>query len=96
MTDLANTALLAAAVVTVLLGLVVLYRVVVGPTTQDRVVAVNVIGTTIVMVLALLSAGLDRPEYLDIAIVYALLNFVLSLVVGRATYDAEGVSWRWS
>ncbi len=96
MTDLANTALLAAAVVTVLLGLVVLYRVVVGPTTQDRVVAVNVVGTTIVMVLALLSAGLDRPEYLDIAIVYALLNFVLSLVVGRATYDAEGVSWRWS
>ncbi|SNR63529.1 cation:proton antiporter [Halorubrum vacuolatum] len=96
MTDLANTALLAAAAITVLLGLVVLYRVVVGPTTQDRVIAINVVGTTIVMVLALLSAGLDRPEYLDIAIVYALLNFVLALVVGRATYDPEGVSWRWS
>ena len=96
MTDLVNAALLAAAAVTVLLGLAVLYRVVVGPTTQDRVIAVNVVGTAIVMVLALLSAGLDRPEYLDIAIVYALLNFVLSLVVGRATYDDEGVSWRWS
>ncbi|GAB6878532.1 cation:proton antiporter [Halorubrum gandharaense] len=96
MTDLVNTALLAAAAITVLLAAVVLYRVLVGPTTQDRVVAVNVIGTTIVMVLALLAAGLDRPEYLDIAIVYALLNFVLSLVVGRATYDDEGVSWRWS
>lgn len=96
MTDVANAALLAAAAVTVLLALIVLYRVVVGPTTQDRIIAINVIGTTIVMVLALLSAGLDRPEYLDIAIVYALLNFVLSLVVGRATYDADGVIWRWS
>ena len=94
MSDLASTALLVAAAVVVVLAAIVLYRVVAGPTTYDRVVAVNVIGTSIVMVLALISAGLDRPEYLDIAIVYALLNFVLSLVVGRFTYDPEGVNWR--
>ncbi|WP_049889565.1 cation:proton antiporter [Natronolimnohabitans innermongolicus] len=94
MSDLANTVMLAAAAIVVVLAAIVLYRVVAGPTTHDRVVAVNVIGTSIVIVLALLSAGLDRPEYLDIAIVYALLNFVLSLVVGRFTYQSDGVKWR--
>ncbi len=94
MSELAGTILLGAAAVVVVIAATVLYRVVAGPTTHDRVMAVNVIGTSIVMVLALISAGLDRPEYLDIAIVYALLNFVLSLVVGRFTYDAEGVEWR--
>ncbi len=94
MSELVSSALLVAAAIVVVLAAIVLYRVVVGPTTHDRVIAVNVIGTSIVMVLALIAAGLDRPEYLDIAIVYALLNFVLSLVVGRFTYDEEGVEWQ--
>ncbi len=94
MSELAGTVLLGAAAVVVVLAAMVLYRVIAGPTTHDRVMAVNVIGTSIVMVLALIAAGLDRPEYLDIAIVYALLNFVLSLVVGRFTYETEGVEWR--
>ncbi len=94
MTELVTTALLAAAAVVVLTSILVLYRVAVGPTTYDRVIGVNMIGTSIVMVLVFLSAGLDRPEYLDIAIVYALLNFVLSLVVGRFTYDSSGVEWQ--
>ncbi len=83
MSDLASTALLVAAGLIVVLAFVLLYRVAVGPTTHDRVVAVNVIGTSTVIVIALLAAGLDRPEYLDIALVYALLNFVLSLTVVR-------------
>ncbi|AFZ74199.1 cation:proton antiporter [Natronobacterium gregoryi] len=94
MTDLANAVLVLAAVVVILLATAVLYRVVVGPTTHDRVVAINVIGTSIVIVLALVAAGLDRPEYLDIAIVYAILNFVLSLVVGRFSYRSGEVEWR--
>jgi len=92
-TDIVTTALLAAAAVVVMTAILVLYRVAVGPTTYDRVIGVNMIGTSIVMVLVFLSAGLDRPEYLDIALVYALLNFVLSLVVGRFTYDSSGVEW---
>ncbi|SDQ96082.1 cation:proton antiporter [Natronobacterium texcoconense] len=94
MTDLANAALVLAAAIVVLLAAAVLYRVVAGPTTHDRVIAINVIGTSIVIVLALVAAGLDRPEYLDIAIVYAILNFVLSLVVGRFSYRSREVEWR--
>ncbi|THE62752.1 cation:proton antiporter [Salinadaptatus halalkaliphilus] len=94
MSEFLSTALLGAAAIVVVLAAIVLYRVIAGPTTHDRVVAVNVIGTSIVIVLALIAAGLDQPAYLDIAIVYALLNFVLSLVVGRFTYEREGVEWR--
>ena len=94
MTDLVQSVLIAGAAIVVLTAVIVLYRVAVGPTTYDRVIGVNLIGTSTVMILVLLSAALDRPEYLDIAIVYALLNFVLSLVVGRFTYDSSGVEWQ--
>lgn len=93
MSDPASTALLAAAAAIVLIAAATLYRVIAGPTTHDRIIAINVIGTSTVIVLALISAGLDRPEYLDIAIVYAILNFVLSLVAGRFTYREGEVNW---
>lgn len=91
MTDPVSVILLGAAAVVILLAIATLYRAVVGPTIQDRIIAINVIGTSAVIVIALLAAGLDRPEYLDIAIVYALLNFVLSLAVARFTYESEEV-----
>ena len=91
MSDLATTALLTAATLVLVLAVLILYRVAVGPTIQDRLVAVNVIGTSTVIVIAQVAAGLDRPEFLDIALVYALLNFVLSLAVARFTFHGGEV-----
>lgn len=91
MTDHATAILLGAATAVILLAVATLYRVVVGPTIQDRIVAINVIGTSTVIVIGLIAAGLDRPAYLDIAIVYALLNFLLSVAVARFTYEREEV-----
>ncbi|TKX52422.1 monovalent cation/H+ antiporter complex subunit F, partial [Halorubrum sp. SP9] len=56
-----------------------LYRAVVGPTMQDRVLAVNVLGTNTVVILAILGAALGEPTFLDIALVYALLNFLMAI-----------------
>lgn len=58
-----------------------------GPTTADRVVAVNVVGTGAVVVIALLAAGLDEPGFLDVALVYALLNFLLSIGLARVAAE---------
>jgi multicomponent Na+:H+ antiporter subunit F len=80
--------LLAGAGVLVLVAVALFARVVVGPTTADRVIAVNVVGTGAVVVIALLGAALDEPGFLDVALVYALLNFLLS--VGLARVAAEG------
>ncbi|MFP4631942.1 MAG: cation:proton antiporter [Halobacteriales archaeon] len=80
-----DVVLVYAAAAIAVLALVVLGRAVAGPTMQDRVVAVNVLGTSTVVIISLLSAGLGRPSYLDIALVYALLNFVLSIAVAKYT-----------
>lgn len=83
--------LLGAAAVFAVLAIVVLYRAVVGPTMQDRVLAVNVLGTNTVIILALLSAALDVPSFLDIALVYALLNFLMSVAISKFTVERGGV-----
>ncbi len=75
--------LLGVAAVLVALAIAVGYRVVVGPTVQDRVVAVNALGTTAVVVLALLGAAFDDTGLLDVALAYGLLNFLLSVGLAR-------------
>ncbi|WP_276300096.1 cation:proton antiporter [Halorussus lipolyticus] len=83
MTTAPTDLLLVAAVLLVALAGAVGYRVVVGPTLQDRVIAVNALGTTAVVVLAVLSAAFDDPGLLDVALVYGLLNFLLSVGLAR-------------
>lgn len=80
-----TTALLATAATLVVLAIVVLYRAVKGPTMQDRVIAVNVLGTNTVVILALLAVALDSESFLDIALVYALLNFLMAVAISKFT-----------
>ncbi|MEF8789969.1 MAG: cation:proton antiporter [Haloarculaceae archaeon] len=86
-----DAALLAGATALVLLALALLGRVVLGPTTPDRVIAVNVVGTATVVVIALVGAALGEPGFLDVALVYALLNFLLSIGLSKFTIDRGGV-----
>jgi multicomponent Na+:H+ antiporter subunit F len=83
--------LLAGAGAFILVSLVIVYRVVRGPTMQDRVIAVNAIGTNIVVVLALVAAATGNRAALDIAIVYALLNFLMSIAISKFTVERGGV-----
>ncbi|WP_132058465.1 cation:proton antiporter [Halorussus amylolyticus] len=90
MTFIADVLLLTAAAF-VLISLAVVYRLVRGPTMQDRVIAVNVIGSNIVVIIALIAAANDDPSALDIAIVYALLNFLMSIAISKFTVERGGV-----
>jgi multicomponent Na+:H+ antiporter subunit F len=57
-----------------------LYRMVKGPTVYDRILAANIIGAKTVIVIILAGFVFKTPElFLDIAIVYALINFILVL-----------------
>ncbi len=69
----------AAAIVIVLAAILVLYRAIKGPRVYDRVLAVNVIGTKTVVLLALIGFIYERPHFLDIALVYALMNFIATI-----------------
>ena len=83
--------LVAGAVGVVTLALVLFGRIVLGPTTPDRVIAVNVVGTAAVVAIALLGAALGEPGFLDVALVYALLNFLLSIGLAKFTIERGGV-----
>lgn len=71
--------------VVLLLGVILLLRrVIAGPTLHDRILAVNVIGTKTIVLLALLGAQQGRAGFfLDIALVYALINFIATVAVLR-------------
>ena len=58
-----------------------LARAVLGPTLFDRVLASNTIGTVAVLLLAVIGFLTGRPDFLDLAIVYGLLNIVGTIAV---------------
>ena len=58
-----------------------LIRLFVGPSLYDRVLAVNSVGTKIVVLLALVGFMMGRPDFLDIALLYALINFVTTIAI---------------
>jgi len=60
-----------------------LLRVVAGPGVPDRVVGVDTLNTLVVAGMVLLGAAYDRSIYIDIAIVYALLSYIGTLIVAR-------------
>ena len=62
----------------------VLYRVIVGPTTIDRIVAANIIGTKAAVMLVVIGMIFERVEmFVDFALAYALLNFIGSLAAAK-------------
>ena len=52
-----------------------------GPTIYDPVLAVNTFGTATVLLIAVLGFLIGRPDFLDLALVYALINFIGTIAV---------------
>ena len=72
---------LASLIACAITGILILVRIVLGKTTFDRILAVNSLGTIIVIGISLHGFYSNRPEFLDIAIVYALINFIGTVAV---------------
>lgn|SRR5690554_911879 len=64
----------------VVMGLTIT-RALVGPTIYDRILAVNAFGSKTVMLIAIIAAMAGRGDYLDIALVYAMMNFIAMIAV---------------
>lgn len=56
-------------------------RAIMGPSHYDRILAANSFGTKTVLLLALMGYQFGRPAFLDIALVYALINFVTTIAL---------------
>nr|VFJ48064.1 MAG: multisubunit sodium/proton antiporter, MrpF subunit [Candidatus Kentron sp. DK]VFJ48276.1 MAG: multisubunit sodium/proton antiporter, MrpF subunit [Candidatus Kentron sp. DK] len=73
-----------AAIIALLIAMaLVLVRSLLGPTVYDRILAVNSFGTKTVLVIAVFGFLTGRPDFLDIALVYALVNFIGTIAVLR-------------
>ncbi|MGC6535327.1 MAG: monovalent cation/H+ antiporter complex subunit F [Parvibaculales bacterium] len=58
-------------------------RAALGPTSFDRVLAVNTVGTLAVLAISVYGFFDGRPEFLDIALLYALINFIGTIAILR-------------
>jgi multicomponent Na+:H+ antiporter subunit F len=67
-----------ATLVTMALALI---RAVLGPTVYDRVLSVNMFGTKTVLLMSVIAFLGGRPDFLDLALAYALINFIGVLAV---------------
>ena len=67
-----------ALIITMALALI---RAISGPSVYDRVLAVNMFGTKTVLLLSVIAFLFGRPDFLDLALAYALINFIGVLAV---------------
>ena len=86
---------LVAAISLLVAMVIVLARLFAGPTLYDRVLAVNSFGTQTVLFIGVLGFLTGRPDFLDIALLYALINFVGTIAIlkffrYRAIGDVSG------
>jgi multicomponent Na+:H+ antiporter subunit F len=79
-------AVMVALLVTMVLALV---RAFAGPGLYNRILAINMFGTKTVLFVAVAGFLFGRPEFLDIGILYALVNFVAVVAVLRLTHHDE-------
>ncbi len=73
----------AAAIAILVSMLITITRAFVGPTLYDRILAINTFGTKTVLLIAVLGFLMGRPDFLDIALVYALINFISTIGLMR-------------
>lgn len=73
-------------VVLILLGIMIflcLLRAILGPRVPDRVVAVNMMGTMVIVTIAVLALKLEEGYLADISIIYAMLSFLAVIVLTK-------------
>ena len=71
------------------------YRSLIGPTVFDRMVGVNAIGSKTIVMLILIGLIYERVDmFVDIALAYALLNFIVTIAASRYFHHRKNLSSR--
>jgi multicomponent Na+:H+ antiporter subunit F len=64
-------------------ALLTLYRVIIGPTAWDRIIAVNLISSKVVCIMVVSALLFRRTIYMDVALVYAVIGFVSTIAISK-------------
>ncbi len=87
-----DTLILFSATLLTLFMAIPLYRAAIGPTVLDRFMGVNAIGTKTTVLLIMIGFIYQRVEmFIDIALAYALLNFIAVLAASRYFHKKKGL-----
>jgi len=78
-----NTLFIFSATLLVLLIFISLIRAILGPRFTDRLIAINLICTKGIILIAILSCLLGEAAMLDVAIVYAMISFLAVVVLSK-------------
>ena len=60
-----------------------LYRALKGPTIEDRLLTLGIVGSSMLAILVLLAYIFESSIYLDVAMLFVLLNFIVIIVISR-------------
>jgi multicomponent Na+:H+ antiporter subunit F len=71
----------AALIAMMVVMMILLFRAWLGPSLYDRILAINTFGTATVLAIAILGFFMQRPAFMDIALVYSLINFIGTIAV---------------
>ncbi len=61
--------------------LLCMIRAIKGPDPEDRLLAVNVVGTKVIALISIVSFILNETYFVDVVLVYALINFIGTIVI---------------
>ena len=79
----------AALVLAALATLIASYRVIRGPTTPDRVVALDAIGTNVVAVAVVFAMATAQGFFIDVSLVLAIIGFISAIAVARFVTEGD-------
>ena len=60
-----------------------LVRSIIGPRTADRIVGVNIISTTVIMAISILSVYLNQSWLLDVCLIYCMMSFLSTMILTK-------------
>jgi len=67
-----------------------MFRAVKGPSAADRLIAINVIGTKTIVLILIVSFLIHETYFVDVAIVYALISFLSSIIIAKFIENSGG------
>ena len=78
-----NTLLTVCLIILAVLVILCLIRAIIGPRIADRVVAVNMMGTMVIVIISILSVMLNAGYLMDVCIIYAMISFLAVIVLTK-------------
>lgn len=92
-----SSILIAALIILAILTFACLIRAIIGPAVADRLLAVNMMGTIVIVMIAILAILLEEGFLIDICIIYAMISFLAVIVLTKVyigTYVQKGENTR--